>query len=384
MGLSSLLLGTLRVPSIRKANYTVLRLAAVAGFATLLVYVVGNTISFIVQLFELSSSEVSKFAKVIAALLKRPNLDLEFLPQEFEDLTPSDEGVYAYAPGTYHPLLFRRAESAAERGAWQWSDDGRLWFATDSFRESPNGVPEPPALVFILRLHIETLIRRRFANPAADRRRLPPPLDTDECPAAALDAAPAPLCCPISHGLMRVPVVAPSGTTFEYDCIRRWAQRHNTDPVNGGPLAEGDLYPNLALRDLIDRWLQQQGGRRRQGGWEQQDRQQGGQQQGEQQQGAQQGGQVSEEEEGSGSAGMTRELAGSQRGSRAGTGEGTEGEQEEGLEGQGGGEGKADAGASAGSGWGREGLLEAGRRGGSLPGGAGLAGLLPPHLLDLS
>jgi hypothetical protein len=90
--------------------------------------------------------------------------------------------------------------------------------------QSPNGVPEPPALIFILRLHVEHLIRRRLANPAAIHRRLPPPLDLDlgVFPRDRLDAAPEVLCCPISHGLMRVPVVGPSGTTFEYDCIRRW------------------------------------------------------------------------------------------------------------------------------------------------------------------
>ncbi|EFJ52156.1 hypothetical protein VOLCADRAFT_103177 [Volvox carteri f. nagariensis] len=212
----------------------------------------------IAKLFELSSSEVSKFVKVIAALLNRPNLDLEFLPQEFEDLTPSPDGVYSYAPGSYNPLLFRRSGTEADPGAWQWSDDGQHWFATDNVRESPHGLPEPPALVFILRLHVEYLIRRRLANPAVLHRRLPAPLDLGTCPRGVLDAAPEPLCCPISHSVMRLPVVSPSGTTFEYDCIRRWAQRHNTDPVNGAPLAEGDLYPNLALRDIIERWLRQQ------------------------------------------------------------------------------------------------------------------------------
>ncbi|GIL99438.1 hypothetical protein Vretimale_4601 [Volvox reticuliferus] len=119
-------------------------------------------------------------------------------------------------------------------------------------------MPEPPALIFILRLHVEYLIRRRAAIPDAVCRRLPPPLDLGICPADRLDAVPDVLCCPISHGVMSLPVVAPSGTTFDYDSIRRWAQRHNTDPVNGAPLAEGDLYPNLAMRDIVERWLRQQ------------------------------------------------------------------------------------------------------------------------------
>ncbi|GFR40428.1 hypothetical protein Agub_g1002 [Astrephomene gubernaculifera] len=260
MQLSSLWRHSLWLPSLPKPSTSAVRFVLLTCIGSLLVYVGGKTVGFIVQLFEISSVEVQKFIKVIAALLNRPNLDLEFLPQEFEDLTPSPAGVYSYAPGSYHPILFRR--SPHEAGAWQWSDDGELWLATDAFQESPNGVPEPPALIFILRLHVEHLIRRRLANPAARHRRLPPPLDVGADGVGppggrSVDAAPDLLCCPISHGLMRVPVVAPSGTTFEYEYIRKWAQQHNTDPVNGAPLAEADLYPNLALRDIIERWLGQ-------------------------------------------------------------------------------------------------------------------------------
>lgn len=140
------------------------------------------------QLFDASALESVKFCKVIASLLNRPTLgewhrneaappgvlpqgttrrkawsargggrrsgvhapvaahapliplfgvwtaELEFLPQEFEELEPDDNGHYAYAPANLHPLLFRRSDAVA--GAWEWSDDGgQLWFACDNFRE---------------------------------------------------------------------------------------------------------------------------------------------------------------------------------------------------------------------------------------------------------
>ncbi|KAG2442507.1 hypothetical protein HXX76_002593 [Chlamydomonas incerta] len=246
------------IPHIER-HRTLVRIAVLLGAVSIIVYVAGNTISFIVQLFDASALESVKFCKVIASLLNRPTLELEFLPQEFEELQPDDNGYYAYAPANLHPLLFRRSDSVA--GAWEWSDDGgQLWFACDNFRESVNGVPEPPALLFLLRLHVEHLLRRRLSAGGALGRRLPPPLDTATLrPGRPVEAAPDALCCPISHNLMRVPVVGPSGTTFDFDYIRKWVLQHNTDPVNGAPLSEADLYPNLAVRDLVERWLQQGG-----------------------------------------------------------------------------------------------------------------------------
>ncbi|KAG2448275.1 hypothetical protein HYH02_006859 [Chlamydomonas schloesseri] len=238
---------------------TLVRVGVLLGAISVIIYVAGNTVSFIVQLFDASALESVKFCKVIASLLNRPTLELEFLPQEFEELQPDENGFYAYAPANLHPLLFRRSDSVP--GAWEWSDDGRTWFGCDNVRETVNGVPEPPTLLFLLRLHVEHLLRRRLSAAGAMGRRLPPPLDTTTPrPGRPLEAAPDALCCPISHNLMRVPVVGPSGTTFDFDYIRRWVLQHNTDPVNGAPLSEADLYPNLAVRDLVERWLEQGGG----------------------------------------------------------------------------------------------------------------------------
>ncbi len=160
--------------------------------------------------------------------------------------------------------------------------------------------PDTYAIIFLLRLHLEHLVRQRLSSRHCTVRHLPPPLDIppdmlpppppqlqqqqqqgqqkqkqhkgsgsaaeansggakDDAkeagpqgraggggrasgggeedgaeqaegsgdgagpgPAARLvDSAPDVLCCPISHSLMRMPVVTPSGTTYDFECIHR-------------------------------------------------------------------------------------------------------------------------------------------------------------------
>lgn len=163
--------------------------------------------------------------------------------------------------------------------------------------------PDPYAVIFLLRLHLEHLVRQRLSSRFSPVRHLPPPLDIppDMLPppqqllqqqqqgqqkqkqhkgsgSAAeavsggakdaakeagphgragggegasrggvggaggdaqqadgggglgpghatrlVDSAPDVLCCPISHSLMRMPVVTPSGTTYDFECIHRCA-----------------------------------------------------------------------------------------------------------------------------------------------------------------
>lgn len=59
--------------------------------------------------------------------------DVEFLPQEFVALDPTEGGVYEYAPGDHDRLLFRR--SPTTRGLWEWSDDGKEWYSTDNYEQ---------------------------------------------------------------------------------------------------------------------------------------------------------------------------------------------------------------------------------------------------------
>jgi len=65
-------------------------------------------------------------------------------------------------------------------------------------------------------------------------------------------AVPDTFCCPISCEVMRVPVIAADGHTYERSCIEAWLARGKlTSPVTNEALANDALIPNHALRSLI-------------------------------------------------------------------------------------------------------------------------------------
>ncbi|KAK9167964.1 hypothetical protein Syun_000104 [Stephania yunnanensis] len=70
---------------------------------------------------------------------------------------------------------------------------------------------------------------------------------------------PADFRCPISLDLMRDPVVAATGQTYDRSSIGLWIESgHNTCPKTGQTLAHTDLIPNLALKNLISLWCRDQ------------------------------------------------------------------------------------------------------------------------------
>lgn len=115
--------------------------------------------------------------------------------------------------------------------------------------------------------------------PALD---LPNSLQRPETTPAALEV-PSGFRCPLGSCVMAAPVVTPSGLTYEQcafvacsECalllawgagfvlmprqthcrsvIQDVVQQTGKDPATGQPLCTTDLYPNLALRDLIQEW----------------------------------------------------------------------------------------------------------------------------------
>ncbi|KAL5211718.1 hypothetical protein ABZP36_022565 [Zizania latifolia] len=61
--------------------------------------------------------------------------------------------------------------------------------------------------------------------------------------------------CPISLDLMRDPVVASTGQTYDRPSIIQWIEEgHSTCPNSGQALADNRLVPNHALRSLISQW----------------------------------------------------------------------------------------------------------------------------------
>jgi len=67
--------------------------------------------------------------------------------------------------------------------------------------------------------------------------------------------APDALCCPISMEIMRDPVIAADGHTYERADIELWFANNNTSPKTGAVLPHVSLIPNHALKAMISDFL---------------------------------------------------------------------------------------------------------------------------------
>jgi hypothetical protein len=61
--------------------------------------------------------------------------------------------------------------------------------------------------------------------------------------------------CPLTRRVMRDPVSALDGHTYERVAIEQWVSRNGTSPLLGTPLSVADLTPNLTLRAMISLYL---------------------------------------------------------------------------------------------------------------------------------
>jgi hypothetical protein len=94
------------------------------------------------------------------------------------------------------------------------------------------------------------LLARR-AWRAAKKKAAAPPLGVDGVELAI----PAHFRCPISLDLMRDPVTAPTGITYDRESIEAWLDTGRaTCPVTHAPLRHEDLVPNHATRRVIQDW----------------------------------------------------------------------------------------------------------------------------------
>lgn len=57
--------------------------------------------------------------------------------------------------------------------------------------------------------------------------------------------------CPITFELIHIPVIDPEGNTFEKAAILRWIQANENSPITRAPLRADQLYPNEAIRELL-------------------------------------------------------------------------------------------------------------------------------------
>jgi len=58
--------------------------------------------------------------------------------------------------------------------------------------------------------------------------------------------------CPISHELLRNPLIDSCGHTFESEVIVPWVEQHHSCPISREPLELVNLTPNRALREAIE------------------------------------------------------------------------------------------------------------------------------------
>jgi hypothetical protein len=172
--------------------------------------------------------------------------------------------------------------------AWEFSVDGRLWLPTLSVDRW--GCPLAPLdKLLIQRLEVESLLAAAGALAAGGGNgngaigapaaappppARPPPLDLSweeeeeeegeevdggrrarsPSPSSSPPPPPEAFLCPLSMAVMRDPVVAPSGTTYDRSALLQHLRRTGTDPATGHPLRSDRLYANLAVRDAICKW----------------------------------------------------------------------------------------------------------------------------------
>eukprot|EP00961_Rhodomonas_salina_P062742 842350-Rhodomonas_salina.1 len=60
--------------------------------------------------------------------------------------------------------------------------------------------------------------------------------------------------CPITTDVMRDPVMAADGLTYEREKIESWLELHDTSPATGMVLPTKNLIANIALRQAIEEW----------------------------------------------------------------------------------------------------------------------------------
>ena len=70
--------------------------------------------------------------------------------------------------------------------------------------------------------------------------------------------------CPITHDIMRDPVIAADGHSYEREAIERWLTMHREQnprsPMGAGPLQHRSLQANIALRGAIEQFMSERPG----------------------------------------------------------------------------------------------------------------------------
>jgi hypothetical protein len=65
--------------------------------------------------------------------------------------------------------------------------------------------------------------------------------------------------CPITCELMAEPVICADGHTYEREAIERWFRSHGTSPKTNAHLPNRTVFPNHALRGVIEAFKARRG-----------------------------------------------------------------------------------------------------------------------------
>lgn len=129
----------------------------------------------------------------------------------------------------------------------------------DSLWYNPDSCPSIADKVLIQRLEVESQLVYRQHNSTSSGASSCSELPELDLSQAVVDVnnlslVPAAFLCPISMEIMTQPVVTPSGGSFQRSALLDWIRQHHTDPVSGAPLRSDQVFPNLAMRDMIHAW----------------------------------------------------------------------------------------------------------------------------------
>eukprot|EP00899_Mesostigma_viride_P018052 jgi/Mesvir1/26248/Mv05726-RA.1 len=247
-----------------------------SGIALHVTFTVGQAVFFVLQAaFSCVRAEVeneaSFYEEVTAAVTKKLDGVPGPIPRPRE-LVPVEgfPGVFVYPSQSplSAPLWFRLKPGSTIEHDWEWSPEPpEVAQASDWIDVRTTTVPrgrfagERPAVylqVFIHKLHLLRCVGSWSVHEGPPPEvHAPPPLELPPHESLCDVDIPEPFLCPISHGLMVDPVVAPSGVTYDRECIQQWLNHRQHEPVSKQYLRARWLVPNLALREMIQQWVRQ-------------------------------------------------------------------------------------------------------------------------------
>eukprot|EP00002_Diphylleia_rotans_P000853 TRINITY_DN10455_c0_g1_i1.p1 TRINITY_DN10455_c0_g1~~TRINITY_DN10455_c0_g1_i1.p1 ORF type:complete len:889 (+),score=195.27 TRINITY_DN10455_c0_g1_i1:131-2797(+) len=205
----------------------------------------------------------------------------------FLALTESDLSKDLHISNLYHRLLILQAISMMHNGAGEvlikygvssllsevdaWDvDEVVAWLKSiemeayaDAFREEKI---DGRVLVALNDIHLQESLkvptlghRKAIMMAIQDLKSNCDPIDLGGTTPDIKHATPSSYLCPIAQELMRDPVFAADGYTYERQSIEKWFRMgKKTSPMTNQPLQNLDLTPNRTLKSDISEWLLQQ------------------------------------------------------------------------------------------------------------------------------